>query len=108
MYDFPPPDARRAPLDFDSPRRTDTVADALGPHPSASDTLPASDIDSAALAGRGRGSRSRSQVDPKLVARLGGLRVGGEAPWRMNRGWDRERPSPVRSTIVVINQRPQE
>ena len=49
MYIFPPPDARRAPLDFDSPRRTDTVADALGPHPSASDTLPATDIDSAAL-----------------------------------------------------------
>ena len=49
MYIFLPPDARRAPLDFDSPRRTDTVADALGPDPSDYDAVPASDIDSAAL-----------------------------------------------------------
>ena len=49
MYDFAPPDARRAPLDFDSPRRTDAVADALGPDPSACDTVPASDVDSPAL-----------------------------------------------------------
>ena len=49
MYDFPPPGSRRAPLDFDSPRRTDAVADALGPDPSDCLTLPATDIDSAAL-----------------------------------------------------------
>ena len=49
MYDFPPPDSRRAPLDFDSPRRTDTVADALGPDPSARDTLTGSDLDTGAL-----------------------------------------------------------
>ena len=49
MYDFAPPDARRAPLDFDSPRRTDTVADALGPDPSDRDAVSAPGIDSAAL-----------------------------------------------------------
>ena len=49
MYDFPPPASRPAPLDFDSPRRTDTVADALAPDPSDRDTLPASDIETGAL-----------------------------------------------------------
>ena len=49
MYRFPPSDSRRAPLDFDSPRRTDTVADALGPDPSARGAFPISDIDAAAL-----------------------------------------------------------
>lgn len=49
MYDFAPPDARRAPLDFDSPHHTDTVADALGPDPSDHDAVPAPGIDSAAL-----------------------------------------------------------
>ena len=49
MYHFPPPGSRRTPLDFDSPRRTDTVADALGPDPSACDTFPVSDLDTGAL-----------------------------------------------------------
>ena len=49
MYQFPPSDSRRAPLDFDSPRRTDTVADALAPDPSARDTLPVSVIDTGAM-----------------------------------------------------------
>ncbi len=49
MYDFPPPASRRAPLDFDSPRRTDSVADALAPDPSACDTLPVSDLDTGAM-----------------------------------------------------------
>ena len=49
MYDFSPTGSRRTPLDFDSPRRTDTVADALGPAPSHCDAVPASGIDSVAL-----------------------------------------------------------
>ena len=49
MYDFPPPAPRRAPLDFDSPRRTDTVADALGPDPSTCEPLPVSDLDTGAM-----------------------------------------------------------
>ena len=49
MYIFPPPGSRRAPLDFDSPRRKDTVADALGPDPSARDTLSVSDLQTGAL-----------------------------------------------------------
>ncbi len=49
MYRFPPSDSRRAPLDFDSPRRTDTVADALGPDPSDRDPFPVSDLDTGAL-----------------------------------------------------------
>ena len=49
MYRFPPSDSRRAPLDFDSPRRTDTVADALAPDPSDRGTPPASDIDTGAM-----------------------------------------------------------
>ena len=49
MYDCPPPASQRAPLDFDLPRHTDTVADALGPYPSACDTLPVSDLDTGAM-----------------------------------------------------------
>ena len=49
MYDFHPHGYSHAPLDFNLPRRTDAVADALGPDPSARDTLPVSDIDTGAL-----------------------------------------------------------
>ena len=49
MYHFPPPGSRRSPLDFDLPRRTDTVADALRPDPSACDAVRASDIDTGEL-----------------------------------------------------------
>ena len=49
MYDFHPHGSSRAPLDFNLPRRTDTVADALAPDPSACDTVAASDIDAGAL-----------------------------------------------------------
>ena len=49
MYDSTPPASRHAPLDFNTPRRTDTVADALGPDPSTCDPVPATGIDSAAL-----------------------------------------------------------
>lgn len=49
MYDLHPRGSSRAPLDFNLPRRTDTVADALAPDPSARDTPPASDIDTGAL-----------------------------------------------------------
>lgn len=49
MYIFPPPGARRAPLDFNLPRRTDTVADALCPDPRPHDPVPVSDLDTRAL-----------------------------------------------------------
>ncbi len=49
MYEFHPHGSSRAPLDFNLPRRTDTVADALAPDPSACDTVAASDIDAGAL-----------------------------------------------------------
>ena len=49
MYQSHPHGSSRAPLDFNLPRRTDTVADALAPDPSARDTLPASDIETCAL-----------------------------------------------------------
>ena len=49
MYRPHPHRSFRAPLDFNLPRRTDTVADALGPDPSARGALPISDIDTAAL-----------------------------------------------------------
>ena len=49
MYDCLPPGAHRTPLDFNLPRRTDTVADALGPDPSACDPLSVSDLDTGAL-----------------------------------------------------------
>ena len=38
-----------APLDFNTPRHTDAVADALGSNPHPRDPLPASDIDTGAL-----------------------------------------------------------
>ena len=49
MYELHPHDSSHAPLDFNLPRRTDTVADALGPGPSVRDTPPAFDIDTGAL-----------------------------------------------------------
>ena len=49
MYDFHPHRSSRAPLDFNLPRRTDTVADALAPDPYTCDTRPVSDIDTGAL-----------------------------------------------------------
>ena len=49
MYDFQPPASSRTPLDFNLPRRTDSVADALDPEASARDPVPAFGIDSAAL-----------------------------------------------------------
>ena len=49
MYIVPTPGARRAPLDFTLPRRTDTVADALCPDPRPHDPMPASDLDTRAL-----------------------------------------------------------
>ncbi len=47
MTRFPYRTSRREPLDFNAPRRTDTVADALGPDPSASAST--SGIDAGAL-----------------------------------------------------------
>ena len=44
MYDCLAPGAFRTPLDFNLPRRTDTVADALGPDPASCDSLPASEV----------------------------------------------------------------
>ena len=38
-----------APLDFNTPRHTDTVADTLGADPGPHDSLPASGLDTAAL-----------------------------------------------------------
>ena len=49
MYEFHPHGSSRAPLDFNLPRRTDTVADALAPDPCACDTVAAPDIDAGAL-----------------------------------------------------------
>ncbi len=49
MYDCLPPRSYRAPLDFDLPRRTDSVADALCPDPQSNDPMPASDLDARAL-----------------------------------------------------------
>ena len=49
MYIVPPPDARRAPLDFTLPRRTDTVADALCSDPRPHDAVPVPDFDAGAL-----------------------------------------------------------
>ena len=49
MYHCLPPRLYRAPLDFDLPRRTDSVADALCPDPLPHDPVPASDLDTGAL-----------------------------------------------------------
>ena len=49
MYDFLHPGSCRAPLDFNLSRRTDTVADALGPDPVACAPSPVSDLDTGAL-----------------------------------------------------------
>ena len=49
MYQSHPHGSSRAPLDFNLPRRTDTVADALCPDPRPHDPLPASDIDTGAM-----------------------------------------------------------
>ena len=49
MHDFQPDSSFRTPLDFNLPRRTDTVADALGPVPSCCDEPPVSDLDTGAL-----------------------------------------------------------
>ena len=49
MYRTSPPDPYRKPLDFDLPRRTDTVADVLCPDPRPHDPLPASDLNAGAL-----------------------------------------------------------
>ena len=49
MYTFLSDGFSRAPLDFNLPRRTDTVADALGPDPSSRRQPSVSDLDTGAL-----------------------------------------------------------
>ena len=49
MYHFQPPASSRTPLDFNLPRRTDSVADALCPDPRPHDALPVSDLDTGTL-----------------------------------------------------------
>ena len=49
MYDFFHPASCRAPLDFNTPRNTDTVVDALNADPGPHDSLSASGLDTAAL-----------------------------------------------------------
>ena len=49
MYDLHPPASSRTPLDFNLPRRTDSVTDALCPDPRPHDSTPVSDLDTGAL-----------------------------------------------------------
>jgi len=49
MYRIAPPGARPVPLDFNLPRRTDSLADALCPDPRPHDRIPVPDLDTRAL-----------------------------------------------------------
>ena len=49
MYRTAHTGAHPAPLDFNLPRRTDSVADALCPDPRPHDPIPVSDLDTRAL-----------------------------------------------------------